>query len=394
MDDKNNLLKIIGLIGSISSITSILIFLSQKNLLYFLFYFLLVVFGAIIGYLLKGYIKNRYGSRNKIFNPDENAKYNDKFYDYFNKKIKSAQHDIYLTGEGFEFKDQRGKEIAHKYLEAHREALAKGVTITRLQTKSFVSDEWNYHLKSLLTEYPNNFKLFNTKNNFDSSGFASICVIDDDDDKKNVVEFMFTVRKTIGVQDADLASVAIFIENNKELCLAFKKKILDEIKNEKTTEKITLENIDHRLTKKFLYFSYGSNMDIKQMKERCPSAVKVENGCIDNYTLVFNRKGDYRDGGVASIEPAFEQKVHGVIFEITEADFNHLDDIENPKSYVRKQMPVYGYSGNELDCYLYLAIPQGDVSPDKEYLELLINAAKVAKLPKGYISFLDTFRKN
>lgn len=53
--------------------------------------------------------------------------------------------------------------------------------------------------------------------------------------------------------------------------------------------------------KKYRMFSFGSNMNLKQMKERCPSSEFVQMVKLPNYKLVFNRFSKMRNGGVASI---------------------------------------------------------------------------------------------
>jgi gamma-glutamylcyclotransferase (GGCT)/AIG2-like uncharacterized protein YtfP len=133
-------------------------------------------------------------------------------------------------------------------------------------------------------------------------------------------------------------------------------------------------------------------MDEKQMQSRCSSAIKINNGFITDHKLVFNRKGSYREGGVASIEPAARNKVWGVIYQLSEQDFIALDKIEDPNAYIRKEMEVMS-DREEFRCEVYLAIPQGDIPPNKEYLELIIRAAKRSKLPKDYIRKLEDYRE-
>lgn len=392
-DQGNKLLLVLGLLGSISSIVALLIHFSGDSLLMFFFYAILIIAGGMLGFIIRGVLFRRNTSTNKVFRTPDNAKYNEQFYEYFNDKIRNAKHDIYITGEGFECKDPKGKEIAREFKSAIETALKNNVKVIRLQTKTYhENDYWNKQLKYLLSEYPDYFELYITNTTFEITGLASVCVIDDCNDKDNTVEFMFTVLRNIGTKNARLAGVGIFIENNKELCIDFKERILADINNEVSTDRITLENFDREMVEKYLYFSYGSNMDLSQMKERCPSAEKISNGYVENYSLVFNRKGDYRDGGVASIEPASNSRVYGVIFEMSKDDFKELDRIENPNSYVRKIMRINSLDHGELECNLYLAIPEGDISPDEEYLEKIISAAHIANLPLDYIQILKDYR--
>lgn len=135
-------------------------------------------------------------------------------------------------------------------------------------------------------------------------------------------------------------------------------------------------------------------MSLSQMMKRCPSAKRVGLGVIPNYELVFNRKGSYRPGGVASIVPSEDptRNVYGVIWRITAEDLEALDHIEDPSAYERVKMEVESLDGLTYACQTYIAFPQAKhVTPDPHYLELLLNAAKSAALPSDYIKQISKF---
>ena len=46
-----------------------------------------------------------------------------------------------------------------------------------------------------------------------------------------------------------------------------------------------------------LYFAYGSNINLDQMRYRCPDATVYGQAVLDNYDLRF------RGSGVATVEP-------------------------------------------------------------------------------------------
>jgi gamma-glutamylcyclotransferase (GGCT)/AIG2-like uncharacterized protein YtfP len=141
-----------------------------------------------------------------------------------------------------------------------------------------------------------------------------------------------------------------------------------------------------------LYFAFGSNMDRTQMKKRTPSAEYVGIGRIPNHDLVFNRKGTYRPGGVASIEPRPGIDVYGVVWSLSELDLAEMDRIEDPRAYQRVRKRVIKDGGGKADCNVYVAFPQGNIAPDKAYLELIIAAAQSADLPSHWIERLMQFR--
>ena len=74
------------------------------------------------------------------------------------------------------------------------------------------------------------------------------------------------------------------------------------------------------------YFAYGSNMNLEQMKYRCPAAEVVENVRLEDYRLAF--RGRAPGNGVATVLPEKGSCVEGVLWKITEACEKSLDFYE------------------------------------------------------------------
>lgn len=141
-----------------------------------------------------------------------------------------------------------------------------------------------------------------------------------------------------------------------------------------------------------LYFAFGSNMDRDQMKKRTPRAEYIGVSFIPNHDLVFNRKGSYRPGGVASIIPKDGVNVYGVVWAISSEELLEMDRLEDPEAYERIQKNVITDDGEELTCHVYVAFPQGNIEADQDYLELIISAANSAKLPQHWIERIEQYR--
>ncbi|SHH59116.1 gamma-glutamylcyclotransferase family protein [Clostridium grantii] len=86
-----------------------------------------------------------------------------------------------------------------------------------------------------------------------------------------------------------------------------------------------------------LYGAYGSNMNLEQMRHRCPKAKLIGNGTLEKYKLTF--RGRYK--GVANVEPYKDKSVPIVLWEITGDCETALDLYEGfPSLYIKKQVEV------------------------------------------------------
>lgn len=155
-----------------------------------------------------------------------------------------------------------------------------------------------------------------------------------------------------------------------------------------------------------LHFAYGSNMDERQMRDRCPSAEFKWAAKLEGWRLCFPRYSRKRHGGVASIEEAGGQEVWGVVFEIPEDEWKELDKSEGYKpgrareknSYQREEMNVVDTEGNEHQCRVYIANSAKPYKPSREcYLNYIIRGAEQHLengIPGAYIEELRRIETN
>lgn len=86
------------------------------------------------------------------------------------------------------------------------------------------------------------------------------------------------------------------------------------------------------------YIAYGSNLNIPQMRMRCPGARIIGTSVIEDYQLLF--KGS-KTGSYLTIEPMEGSEVPVVIWEVTETDEKALDRYEGyPNFYYKKEMTL------------------------------------------------------
>ena len=132
-----------------------------------------------------------------------------------------------------------------------------------------------------------------------------------------------------------------------------------------------------------LYVAYGSNLNLAQMAERCPTARVAGAGVMKGWRLLF--RGAHA-GAVATVEPFEGGSVPVLVWEITSADEAALDRYEGWPFLYRKetvevkledetvQAMVYimneGRPLGQPSCYYYTTILEGyqDAGFDAEIL--------------------------
>ena len=118
------------------------------------------------------------------------------------------------------------------------------------------------------------------------------------------------------------------------------------------------------------YFAYGSNLNHRQMLERCPDNQLMFTATLQNYKLVFAGWSRQWRGGQASIKPFRGDKVLGAIYEISERDLRRLDKYEGyPDTYDRLKITVYRDTGESIEAITYIKLSQSEeTKPSPEYL--------------------------
>lgn len=147
-----------------------------------------------------------------------------------------------------------------------------------------------------------------------------------------------------------------------------------------------------------LYFAYGSNMNWRQMRERCPSTRFVGVALLADHKLAFTRKSVNRGCGVADAVREEGRKIWGVVYEIDDLDVGKLDLSEGYRpgreknSYWRRECLVL-HDGDEqrpLTVSSYFGDPQGNPPlPNSEYRQLIVSGARHWHFPEEYVRDLE-----
>lgn len=102
---------------------------------------------------------------------------------------------------------------------------------------------------------------------------------------------------------------------------------------------------------KKLYIAYGSNLNIVQMANRCPTAKVVGTSVMKGWQLLFRGA---RAGAVATVEPFKGGSVPVLVWELTPADEAALDRYEGWPFLYRKEVVRIRLDGKTVKAMVYV----------------------------------------
>ena len=117
------------------------------------------------------------------------------------------------------------------------------------------------------------------------------------------------------------------------------------------------------MSKKF-YLAYGSNLNLEQMAQRCPTAKPAGASELKGYGLLF--RGAY-GGAVTTVEPSEDKSVPVLLWEITPADEAALDRYEGFPYLYRKETVKVKLNGKTVSAMVYIMNDGRDINPPGRY---------------------------
>ncbi|MEE2904010.1 MAG: gamma-glutamylcyclotransferase family protein [Myxococcota bacterium] len=136
------------------------------------------------------------------------------------------------------------------------------------------------------------------------------------------------------------------------------------------------------------YFAYGSNLSLRRLKKRAPSAVLQGTFRLHQFELLFHKIG--RDGSGkcdAFFTGQNHDVVYGRVFEITKADKKSLDQCEGlGRGYDLRNVTVQNETGQTHTAFTYVATSiESELAPFCWYRQHVLIGASEAKFPESYI---------
>ncbi len=151
----------------------------------------------------------------------------------------------------------------------------------------------------------------------------------------------------------------------------------------------------------FLYFSFGSNLDVERLHIHCPSARFVLPARLAGHRLAFSIESrNTWHGGVADVLPSPDDEVWGALWAIAGEHSRALDEQEGvfrePPAYRRYPVTVTTAAGDSVSCRCYRVVapdPDG-FAPSPAFIDTLLRGARAVGLPADYVARLEAIEDN
>ena len=148
-----------------------------------------------------------------------------------------------------------------------------------------------------------------------------------------------------------------------------------------------LEKDEAKNKSEMYYFAYGSNMDSAQLKKRVGLVPLGTKAYLDGHKIIFNKTSIRDSYGRANISESVNSKIEGVIFELTENQFDSLDKWEPGYKRISVKVEEDG-SSVIIDAITYVALPayiDNRLYPSAKYLEPILRGATDYGLSPEYV---------
>ena len=130
--------------------------------------------------------------------------------------------------------------------------------------------------------------------------------------------------------------------------------------------------------KEKIYIAYGSNMNLRQMAQRCPESQAVSAGILCGYELQFKYH--------ATIAPNPESEVPVLLWKLSELDERSLDRYEGFPKYYTKQFVKFDFHGDTAEGMIYIMNGNKPLQvPTEQYYNTILEGYNSAGLDPKYL---------
>lgn len=143
-----------------------------------------------------------------------------------------------------------------------------------------------------------------------------------------------------------------------------------------------------------LYFAYGFNLNLMQMRQKCPKAAVAGIARLPGYKIGFYEHTVVWDGAMETIIPDLQSQVWGVLYALSASEWEELDSHEDARAdgsgaYFHYPVEVIAADGAVRQAMVFLKARLGNPElPGTEYMNILLQGAEEQGLPAEYITHL------
>lgn len=148
----------------------------------------------------------------------------------------------------------------------------------------------------------------------------------------------------------------------------------------------------YRFTPDRYYVAYGSNLNIEQMRRRCPTAEIFDTAFLNNHRLLY--KGS-KTGAYLTVEKAKGHKVPIAIWKVSEYDEARLDRYEGyPDFYYKATVHMHPKNGRDYDAFIYIMHEDRQIAiPALYYVETCLQGYEDFGFDSAYLDEAFAYSK-
>jgi cation transport regulator ChaC len=138
-------------------------------------------------------------------------------------------------------------------------------------------------------------------------------------------------------------------------------------------------------------FAYGSLMSLAELRTTCPGAEPLGRARLSGYRLAFTRLSRRWGAGVADVVADDGAEVWGVLHRVPAAEMPALRAREGAGVGAYREVAVRVEHAGGLTAAVTFAVVRkepGPIPPRRDYLDLMVAAAREHRLPARYVSAL------
>jgi len=292
------------------------------------------------------------------------------FYQELAKSIREATGTIYRSGRGFD--RARREPFIAELLAAERDALEKGVEITRIQLAVAATEPWAEHAAQLLEEFPDRLHMFA---DFAEPPLVNVGIIDPFS-AAPVIQLLFEATEPTVAGEHSRSASALFMYGQGSLAASLAYQFVG-----RTHRLAMMSAADVReLGRSYVYFAYGSNVSSVQMRARVPGARVLGKAVLYGWKLNFRVYAEHFGGGAAAgIEESETDTdfVEGLAYALSISDKRRLDEIEF--GGYRPATVGIKVNGVHRDAFAHVPVrlsDRTDLRPSTAYLDVMTAGAR------------------